>query len=179
MLAFCVSALVLTCATVGERDRQDQIIVRITGLNISAAFSYQVDDYTVTFHDKSTGILIQWAWSFGDGSGPSHERNPVHEYTTRATFQVQLRVTDESGIVAEAIKRVRIADPADTRFYTVVLGVGLLMIGVVLLTKGNDNGQLAGLVAVLAAILILATLAFREDFVAQLIAFFDGLWRSL
>lgn len=36
-------------------------------------------------------------WTFGDGSPPSSERNPVHTYETAGMYQVDLDVADSAG----------------------------------------------------------------------------------
>ncbi len=51
---------------------------------------------TVRFTDRSTGILTQWNWTFGDGTG-SHEQNPVHIYTGIGRYSVTLEGTGENG----------------------------------------------------------------------------------
>ncbi|MEN6343617.1 MAG: PKD domain-containing protein [Methanospirillum sp.] len=45
--------------------------------------------FTVQFYDNSTGNPTNWTWSFGDGA-ISHDRNPVHTYTTEGSFTVGL-----------------------------------------------------------------------------------------
>ncbi|HEX5150182.1 MAG TPA: PKD domain-containing protein [Parafilimonas sp.] len=46
---------------------------------------------TVQFHDKSTGLITDWHWTFGDNSGSS-EQNPDHIYTDTGHFSVTLVV---------------------------------------------------------------------------------------
>ncbi|MEU6646352.1 ThuA domain-containing protein [Saccharomonospora sp. NPDC046836] len=46
-------------------------------------------------HDPE-GTAVTYAWDFGDGN-TSTEANPVHTYTTKGQFNVQLTVTDETG----------------------------------------------------------------------------------
>jgi gliding motility-associated-like protein len=55
--------------------------------------------HTVTFTDLSTsnnGAITQWEWNFGDG-GTSTQQNPTHIYTISGTFNVFLKVTNNSG----------------------------------------------------------------------------------
>jgi PKD repeat protein len=57
---------------------------------------------STTFTDLSIAPgsgLSAWHWDFGDGSTPSTIENPKHRYTTAATFNVVLRVTNLSGCV--------------------------------------------------------------------------------
>jgi PKD repeat protein/DMSO/TMAO reductase YedYZ molybdopterin-dependent catalytic subunit len=51
---------------------------------------------TVGFTDASTGSIISYLWTFGDGS-TSTEQNPSHEYTTPGTYTVKLKVTGLGG----------------------------------------------------------------------------------
>jgi cytochrome c len=56
---------------------------------------------TVQFSSEGTrhpgGEPIALQWTFGDGSEPSTEENPVHTYTENGRYTAQLVVTDESG----------------------------------------------------------------------------------
>ncbi len=49
---------------------------------------------TIRFMDASTGPVNGWTWDFGDNSSLSHEKNPVHTYTTPGSFIVTLTVND-------------------------------------------------------------------------------------
>ncbi len=46
----------------------------------------------VQFTDLSRGVIDVWRWSFGDGSRPSYERNPVHVYQRPGRYTVSLEV---------------------------------------------------------------------------------------
>jgi PKD repeat protein len=52
--------------------------------------------FGVQFTDASTGPLVSWLWSFGDG-GISTEQNPLHTYSTPSTHTVSLTVSNGSG----------------------------------------------------------------------------------
>jgi len=41
--------------------------------------------------------IIDWQWSFGDGSSPSSVQNPVHAYDTAGYYTVELIVTNDLG----------------------------------------------------------------------------------
>ncbi|MDQ3177296.1 MAG: PKD domain-containing protein, partial [Actinomycetota bacterium] len=66
-----------------------------------AKFSQSVGaGLVVTFADASTDAnddISGWSWSFGDGSTPSVEQNPVHTYTAKGTYTLTLTVTDSTG----------------------------------------------------------------------------------
>jgi PKD repeat protein len=51
---------------------------------------------TFLFQDLSYGDPTNWTWSFGDGSS-SHDRNPIHQYTTHGNFKVALTITKEDS----------------------------------------------------------------------------------
>jgi len=48
----------------------------------------------VAFTDGSTSkyAITDWIWDFGDGSAPSHERNPVHTYEQNGAYTVRLTI---------------------------------------------------------------------------------------
>ncbi len=50
----------------------------------------------VTFTDRSTGSLVSWSWSFGDGTS-SIEKNPVHTYSKTGRFTVRLTARNAAG----------------------------------------------------------------------------------
>ncbi|MDP3396888.1 MAG: PKD domain-containing protein [Methanoregula sp.] len=66
----------------------------------SARFSANVTSgdvpLTVRFTDQSTGFPDSFAWDFGDGT-TSTQQNPVHTYTSRGRYTVNLTVTNEWG----------------------------------------------------------------------------------
>jgi PKD repeat protein len=47
----------------------------------------------VKFYDSSKGSVTTWWWDFGDGSN-SAERNPVHQYISKGSYNVTLTVSD-------------------------------------------------------------------------------------
>ena len=50
----------------------------------------------VTFTDLARAGIINWNWSFGDGTF-SESQNPVHTYESSGTYTVTLNVTNASG----------------------------------------------------------------------------------
>ncbi len=50
----------------------------------------------VCFTDLSTGLILSWDWTFGDG-GTSTEPSPCHTYTVPGIYTVSLTVDDEFG----------------------------------------------------------------------------------
>ena len=64
-----------------------------------AAYSYDLDEMTVTFSNGSydrDGSLVSLEWDFGDGS-TSTDSDPVHTYAGYGTYTVSLSVTDDAG----------------------------------------------------------------------------------
>ncbi|MCB9344847.1 MAG: SBBP repeat-containing protein [Lewinellaceae bacterium] len=59
-------------------------------------FSFSVLDSTVAFTGLSYGGALEYHWDFGDGSMGT-ERDPVHIYSTPATFQVCLITSNACG----------------------------------------------------------------------------------
>jgi PKD repeat protein len=59
-----------------------------------AGFTYQVDKFTVSFSDSSSGAT-QYYWNFGDGT-TSTEKDPVHTFIN-GVFTVCHTVTNECG----------------------------------------------------------------------------------
>jgi len=58
-----------------------------------------VDPMTIHFQDQSSGQIVLWQWSFGDGA-TSEDRNPVHTYASGGTYFVCLTVSDADTISA-------------------------------------------------------------------------------
>ncbi|MFC8923921.1 ThuA domain-containing protein [Cellulosimicrobium sp. NPDC057127] len=73
---------------------------------------------TVQFSSEGTrhpaGDPITLQWTFGDGSEPSTEANPVHTYTENGSYTAQLVATDESGATGVANVSVVVGNEAPT-----------------------------------------------------------------
>ncbi|OGU38048.1 MAG: hypothetical protein A2X61_16995 [Ignavibacteria bacterium GWB2_35_12] len=48
---------------------------------------------SVHFSDSSKGAVSTWWWDFGDGIN-STEKNPIHQYTTKGSYNVSLTISD-------------------------------------------------------------------------------------
>ncbi len=52
---------------------------------------------TVSFLDESdpgpSGPITDWLWDFGDGTAPSSDQNPVHDYAVAKLYAVVLQIT--------------------------------------------------------------------------------------
>ncbi len=49
-----------------------------------------------SFQDLSYGEPNKWTWTFGDGTS-SHDRNPIHRFTTPGNYRVSLTITKEDS----------------------------------------------------------------------------------
>ncbi len=58
-------------------------------------FSFDVDDFTVTFTNESTDAT-SYSWDFGDGN-TSTEENPTHTYAAEGAYDVVLEGTGATG----------------------------------------------------------------------------------
>lgn len=55
-----------------------------------------IGSVSVQFKDTSTNNPIKWSWYFGDGRTGTAQ-NPVHNYTKKGAYTVQLTATNSSG----------------------------------------------------------------------------------
>ena len=63
------------------------------------------EDEPVQFDGSaSTGVLVSYAWTFGDGTAGTGVR-PAHIYSVAGTYNVQLTVTDDRGTQAGVGRR--------------------------------------------------------------------------
>lgn len=66
-----------------------------------AEFHWVVDDFNVTFDDRSEegdGSINSWEWDFGDGDGSSSSNPGDHEYDwSESEYEVRLVVEDANG----------------------------------------------------------------------------------
>jgi len=67
------------------------------GVDLAAGYLYSVNHLVVQFENTSTGTIATNTWDFGDGSGPIHDRHPIHVYTSAGTRTVTLTITDNLG----------------------------------------------------------------------------------
>jgi PKD repeat protein len=51
----------------------------------------------VQLFDRSRGVIEEYSWEFGDGSAPSAERDPVHQYAKPGKYEVKLTVRGPGG----------------------------------------------------------------------------------
>jgi PKD repeat protein len=79
----------------------------------TAAFTYSCSELTCTFTESSTdsdGTVVAWVWDMGDGTGTS-ARNPTYTYEFAGTYTVELRVTDDGGLVGTTQQTITVTAP--------------------------------------------------------------------
>lgn len=67
--------------------------------------------------DKSTspkGDIQKYEWDFGDGSKPVATKTALHTFATAGTYEVTLKVTDETGEEGEVTKLLSVNPPQGT-----------------------------------------------------------------
>ncbi len=62
------------------------------------------------FTDQSTGGVVNWIWTFGDG-GTSNQQNPTHSYSTAGIYRVCLVTVGSNGCVDTACTDVDVIIP--------------------------------------------------------------------
>jgi PKD repeat protein len=97
----------LTATNAGGSNTSTRIdYINVTGTPVShPVASFAADPASgsapllVSFTDTSSFVspLVSWAWNFGDG-GTSTVQNPEHIYTSVGMYNVQLTVTDQTGL---------------------------------------------------------------------------------
>jgi len=71
----------------------------------------------VRFTDQSSdpdGRIISWEWDFGDGTPRNREQNPTHSYSNIGTFNVVLKVTDDTGATSTKSKSITVINRPPT-----------------------------------------------------------------
>ena len=76
----------------------EKISVNINTTNISGCIPF---DANLMDSTSSIRPLVDWSWSFGDGNF-SNVQNPVNQYVTAGSFDVNLLVVNDYGCVADS-----------------------------------------------------------------------------
>lgn len=97
----------------------------------AAAFTWtptQPDDRTsVQFTDTSTHpdghSIVNWSWSFGDGTGKVYTKDPLHQFADDGAYVVTHTVRDAYGVTSVAVEQtITILNIAPTASFTVAAG---------------------------------------------------------
>ena len=77
--------------------------------DLTASFSHSADELVVNFISSVTGGDQQYtyAWSFGDNSNNTVQ-NPVHTYAEAGSYNVDLIVTDSTGVSIKTTSNVTV-----------------------------------------------------------------------
>ncbi|HSM54633.1 MAG TPA: PKD domain-containing protein [Candidatus Sulfomarinibacteraceae bacterium] len=76
----------------------------------------------LAFHNQSSGVPpLSYTWDFGDGSPPSHDRNPSHTYQASGTYTVTLTAGNNLGSHTTTAV-VEIPPPPEQRWFPFVAG---------------------------------------------------------
>jgi PKD repeat protein len=83
----------------------------------TAAFAHSCEGLRCRFTDTSSddGEIVGWSWEWGDGSSPTAQRSPAHDFPHPGTFPVRLMVTDDHGASRSVEIPITVADGAATR----------------------------------------------------------------
>ena len=180
LAALTWSALILLVGTAsGFAFSVDQpIIVDAESVAIEAAFSYTVHGLNVGFEDHSEGVLVAWAWSFGDDSGKvSSEKNPSHEYMTPGKYTVTLRITDASGIQDQVSETIRLGS-LDTKTISTGAGVALFVVGFVFVFRGDGElVRFAGVLLFVVGAAFFLSILTQRDLCGRIYDLLSNLWR--
>lgn len=66
---------------------------------------------------ENPGRIAKWTWNFGDGSMPSTEQHPIHQYTATGSYTITLTTESDKGCVSETkSKNVTIINPQSADF---------------------------------------------------------------
>ena len=81
-----------------------QVPVGVDACNMRADFAHfiDIDNNAITFSNKSTGVITDWFWNFGDGA-TSSRKNPVHTYEKPGFYLVTLSVFNKEEDCADHI----------------------------------------------------------------------------
>lgn len=124
-------------------------------------FTWTINYAVVTFTDKSKGDIVEWHWSFGDGSY-NESQDPRHRYMAIGSYTVTLTVIDSHGKVDTRTHLVNITQmmSTDTIFSHIPVWLLLPIIGLALFALiGTDNrfmrfGCIVALLALVVCMLI-------------------------
>jgi PKD repeat protein len=121
-------------------DSVAETIVLVEPVYCGADFGFEQDfpqSRVITFTNQSFGNSISSVWDFGDGT-VSTETDPVHEYESAGSFEVQLVITTSDSCTDSLISTVEILPPLMISGI-VLAGESTLNSGNVLLYKTTNN----------------------------------------
>lgn len=107
----------------------DQVSIPITvrpGPTAEIAFDNDedCDELTVTFSDNSTGDIVDWEWSFGNGESSTLENPPQQVYSDVGAYNVVLTVEASNGCKNSDTRIVRVNESPTAFFLAEQICVG-------------------------------------------------------
>ncbi|MEM2387992.1 MAG: PKD domain-containing protein, partial [Candidatus Thermoplasmatota archaeon] len=110
----------VTLTIIDDDGAEANITKSINVLNVAPfANFYSIDNVTILdivyfYSDKTNyasfdpdGIIVNYTWSFGDGS-ISYEKNPSHQYKNKGVYKVTLTITDNDGAKSNISKSITV-----------------------------------------------------------------------
>ena len=89
--------------------------VAVLGASTTSGVAHLAVDFDATGSSDADGTIESYAWDFGDGN-TSTDAAPNHLYTVAGTYEVELIVTDDDGLTANATTTVTAVDGPDARY---------------------------------------------------------------
>ncbi|MHB1139715.1 MAG: PKD domain-containing protein [Microthrixaceae bacterium] len=89
--------------------------VAVLGASTTSGIAHLAVDFDATGSSDADGTIVGYAWDFGDGN-TSTDAAPNHLYTVAGSYDVELTITDDDGLTANATTTVTATDGADARY---------------------------------------------------------------
>jgi len=106
--------------------------------------NFTVQDLSTINNTISTNTLTNWNWDFGDGTAPSNDQHPTHQYTSTGLYTIKLTTTSNRGCIsAEKTAIIKVTDlpQADFTMPDICLTDAVAMFtSTAVNTSGNSNG---------------------------------------
>ncbi|MDQ6610741.1 MAG: PKD domain-containing protein [Bacteroidota bacterium] len=109
-----------TGATGGAYNLQQFCTALDPIINLNAVNNVACKDSVVQFTNSSVSFapIVNFMWSFGDGSTSTQPNPPAHAYASAGTYSVGLKITGLDGCEKDTVKTITIAS-APQAFFTI------------------------------------------------------------
>ncbi len=92
---------------IGTCILNDTLAINVEEINVGFTYQTSCQNDTIVFMDTtSASNLVSWSWNFGDGSTDSVS-NPIHVYSTKTSYLVNLSVISSNGCSASFSESIR------------------------------------------------------------------------
>ncbi|MEX0766949.1 MAG: PKD domain-containing protein, partial [Microthrixaceae bacterium] len=102
-------ALVLSACAPTPTPGNNLRPIALAGADVTSGTAPLVVSFSSEGSLDPDGTIVNYAWTFGDGSPASSDANPTHTYSTAGTFVATLRVTDNGGAIGSSTVAVLVA----------------------------------------------------------------------